>query len=201
MDADKIKDVVVIVRSAHERTEALCRHLFCQQVPEDRVVVIHEKPFSAALARSFEIGLSFKLPWTLCVDADVLIAPDTVRILLEEMARHEEAVFGVHGMFLDKFYARPKGRGLHLYRTRHLEQAVKIVHACRNQIRPETAVKDMMTAKGRDWIECGLCCGLHDHEQYYVDIFRKTATRAQKSPSDYDALLAIALSRAKTAKD
>lgn len=48
---DSVTNVAVIVRSSGERTEQLCVRLVKQQVPEEHVVVIHERPFSQALVR------------------------------------------------------------------------------------------------------------------------------------------------------
>ena len=58
----KCSDTCVVIRSAGERTEELCRYLAAQQVPEENVVVIREHPFSRAVLKSFEVGLDFGLP-------------------------------------------------------------------------------------------------------------------------------------------
>ena len=189
MSKSKINDIAVIIRSADERTEDFCHYLISQQLPEDRIVLIKEKPFSTALARSFEIGLEFGLPWTLCIDADVLISNNAIADYLTEMEKYDETTFGLSGFLLDKFYGTRKRRGLHLYRTSLLDKALKLLDDAKDDLRPETAVKLLMEAKGHKWgIAWGLY-GVHDYEQYYVDIFRKMATRAQKSSQDYSKLL------------
>jgi len=46
-----LSNVAVIVRGSGERTEQLCARLVKRQMPDERVVVIHERLFSQALVR------------------------------------------------------------------------------------------------------------------------------------------------------
>ena len=51
MDTDAlIAKVTVVIRSVGERTEAVCRNLVAQQVPQENIVVVSNAPFSATLA-------------------------------------------------------------------------------------------------------------------------------------------------------
>lgn len=176
-------------------------HLLCQQVREDHVIVIHEKPFSVALKRSFVIGLDLGMKWTLCCDADVLVARGSVRNCIEELQKHDDDCLGLSGPLHDKFYGDPRNRGFHLYRTKHLAKALRVADAGHGQLRPETTVKNIMAEQGNYWIQSSRTLGLHDHEQFYRDIFRKMVTRSQKSPRDVPRLLNFALSRSKSDTD
>ncbi|MFC1878383.1 hypothetical protein ACFLZW_00580 [Chloroflexota bacterium] len=182
-------DIAVIIRSAHERTEQLCAHILEQQVPNEHICVIHKRPFSAALRKSYEIGIEYNLQWTLCVDADVLLAPAAITAHIDYLKNIHSNSFGIQGFLLDKFYQAKKRRGLHLYRTKLLKQAIKFVDQAQHNLRPETYVKQAMAELGYEWIRVETIFGIHDYEQFYTDIFKKMATRAQKSKQDVDSLI------------
>lgn len=174
-------NVAVIIRSVGERTEALCRHLVEQQVPPEHVVVIHERPFSKAVQRSFEIGLDFGLDWTLCVDADVLLRRDGIRMLVEAASKLPESTFAFSGSILDKLLGHIRPGGGHLYRTRHCRKALVFIEESSAQIRPESYVKVKMRQIGHpDVIDDQIVIGIHDFEQYFIDIYRKAITHAHK---------------------
>ena len=174
-------NVAVIIRSVGERTEALCRHLVEQQVSPEHVVVIHERPFSKAVQRSFEIGLDFRLDWTLCVDADVLLREDGIQMLVEEASKLPESTFTFSGCMIDKLLGHSRPGGGHLYRTRHCQKALEFIEESDAQIRPETYVKVRMREHGiQGVVDDKLIIGIHDFEQYYVDIYRKAIVYARK---------------------
>src|SRR5690625_7898401 len=84
-------DVVVIIRAAGERTEGLCKKLILDQgVQSDKIHLIHEVPFSAALRKSYEIGIESGCRWTLCVDADLLLRPGSIsEIITQDVTKHQ----------------------------------------------------------------------------------------------------------------
>ncbi|MBE2192953.1 MAG: hypothetical protein IAE83_02150 [Anaerolinea sp.] len=174
-------NVAVIIRSVGERTEALCRHLVEQQVPPEHVVVIHERPFSKAVQRSFEIGLDFGLDWTLCVDADVLLRGNGIRMLIEAASTLPESTFTFSGSVLDKLLGHIRPGGGHLYRTQHVQKALEFIGDSDSQIRPEKYVKARMNDVGYAYVvNKQLTVGVHDFEQYYTDIYRKCFVHAHK---------------------
>lgn len=186
----------VIIRSAYERTEALCLHLIQQQVPVEQVVVIHERPFYYALQRSFEIGVEAGYEWTLCIDADVLVLPEVVQGLIAFAATQPPDSFGASGLVLDKFRMGLRRGGLHLYRTKLLPKALTAIRESNDiefQLRPETYVKHKMLALGYPWRLWDEAVGIHDYEQFYTDIYRKMVVRARKSSNEKDGFLAQAL--------
>jgi hypothetical protein len=188
-------NVVVIIRSAYERTEALCVHLVEQQVPADQVVLIHERPFTAALRRSYEIGIEHGLDWTLCVDADVLIRKGAIRELLEAVQGLPSELLGGSGYIFDKLREGRHPGGLHLYRTSLLPAAFALISDPSVNLRPETYVKEALKKQGHDWALIDQTFGLHDFEQYYADIFRKTLVRVNKSSHQSQSMLKNALAR------
>lgn len=186
----RIDDVTVVIRCVGERTEAVCRDLVVGQVAsEAQVVLVREKPFSTALLHSFERGIAAGRDWTLCIDADVLIRAGALFIHREHARALARNAFGFSGYLVDKFYSRKKRRGLHFYRTSLLDKALPYVGRSGGEMRPETFVKGAMQRQGHRWGAVDEVFGIHDFEQYFGDIFRKMAVRAQKSPGDCDWLL------------
>lgn len=198
---NSIKDISVVIRSSYERTEALCIHLVKQQVPKEMVTVIHERPFSQALRRAFEIGLDFGLTWTLCVDADVLIRHGAIGELITAVETYSGRTLGGSGMIFDKLrWSRRRG-GIHLYRTALLPNLIPYISDADVSLRPETDAKWWLLEQGYEWALVNTVVGLHDFEQYYADIFRKMVVRARKSPDMNSALLKLALARSPIDKD
>jgi hypothetical protein len=179
--SNKINDLLVVIRGSNERTEELCIHLAKEQVPEDHVVVIHERPFSEAVRKGFQIGLDFALKWTLYLDADILLCKNALSDLVGYMEQQPDTSLGGHGKLLDKFIARDRFGGPHLYRTSLLEKALNVVPDAAVSLRPETYAKSLLAKQGHDWIKIRKFIAIHDFEQSYSDIYRKMVVRANKS--------------------
>ena len=181
METNKlVTGVTVVIRSAGERTEAVCHDLLAQQVPEENIVAVSNAPFSATLADSYRAGIERGLPWTLCIDADVLVGPGVVWQLLEAAAKADDAVCELQGLVLDKFFGVRRPAGNHLYRTSLLSKALALIPPEGKDIRPEHHTLNKMMGAGHPWVETPLVVGLHDFEQYYRDIFRKCYVHACK---------------------
>lgn len=175
----KNHNVVAIVRSVGERTEKTCYELLCQQIQSDKIVIINESPFSKAIQKTFEIGIDFNLDWTLCIDADVLLCQDAVKQLISVAENAQEDIFVVQAFVLCKFFGGIRPAGNHLYKTKHLKKALSYV-ADPSFIRPETETMNRMVAQGLSYIEKSFPIGLHDYEQFYKDIYRKSLVQAKK---------------------
>ena len=174
------KDVTAIVRSVGERTETACYNLLAEQVPAENIVIINEVPFSAAVAKTFQVGIERGLPWTLCIDADVLLRYGAVNDLLAIAAQADKNVFEIQSNILCKFFGGPRQAGNHIYRTSLLNKALDCIPKT-EVIRPETNTIKQMAARGFPRLEIKkLTIGLHDYEQYYVDIYRKAFVQAHK---------------------
>jgi hypothetical protein len=171
----------IIIRSAGERTLSLCKELvLAQGIMEENIAVIKQIPFSRALLASYEAGIALNRPWTLCLDADVLLLPNSIHEMISIAERQGSSVFEIRGLILDKFFGGPRQGGIHLYRTSLLSQAVKFIPQEQEQIRPEQFTLDAMKARGFSWKRVDYLSGIHDFEQYYADIFRKCFAQAHK---------------------
>jgi len=171
----------VVIRASGERTETICKELILAQgISPDNLVVIREAPFSAAVRKGFEIGIERGLPWTLHVDADVLLRPGSIKKMLSLAEAQEDNVFQVQGKVIDKFFGGPRDAGNHLYRTSLLSAALPLIPEEGVDIRPESHTLDAMEAVGYPTIKVPYIVGVHDFEQYYKDIFRKSFVQAHK---------------------
>jgi len=197
-----INNVTVIIRSVGERTEALCKKLILEQgVPEENLVIVKEAPFSAAMKKSFQIGIERELPWTLCIDADVLLSPNSIQQLINFGKTQENNVCEIQGMVLDKFFGGPRPAGNHLYRTLLLKKVLKNIPTEGLNVRPEYYTLNKMKKNGFPWYNVSLLVGLHDFEQYNQDIFRKSFVQAHKHVNYLDLFVTFWRDMAKSDLD
>lgn len=172
--------VTIIIRTAGERTEDLCKKLIEEQGVKEQIFFTRETPFSAALRKSYEIGISEGRPWTFCLDADVLLRESSIQKLLRFAEAQPSNIFEVQGLVHDKFFTISRQAGNHLYRTSMLEEAIHLVPEEGRDIRPESYVLRTMQVKGFPYKTFPFIIGLHDFEQYYFDVYRKAFVQATK---------------------
>ena len=177
---DTIANTLWVIRSVDERTTAVCEHLIRQVAPPDQVVVMHEQPFSAALRKGFDLGAASGLKWMVCIDADVLIDAEGIRQLLAVAETVDERIFYVQGLTVDKLIPikRPPGNGI--YRNALARKARRFVPEDGTSLRPETTTMEGMIAAGHLMYRTNIVVGLHDFEQSYEDIYRKSFLHARK---------------------
>ncbi len=192
-ECKKISNASVIIRSSGERTEDLCKELIDKQVIDKNIHIIKGvKPFSNALKKMFEIGLDSNLPWTIAVDADLLVLPNAISNLINIAENASKNVFEINTQMMDKFFGGPKDGGLHLFRTSLLDIALKQIPFEGFSSRPETFTIDRMQALGYEQIKNDMTLVLHDYEQYYRDIYRKSFFHGKKhKPFISEALLPL----------
>lgn len=199
LDTALKKDLTVIIRSVGERSENACGHLLRKQIPSENIHTIHLKPFSAALKKSFEIGIAQKRSWTMVIDADVLILPNFIKKLYKRAVKAPVSVFAVQSEMFDKFFGGTRVGGVKLYRTTYLPRAIELVPG--QDVRPEAFVIKNMHKSGFYVEITDIVCGLHDFEQYYSDIFRKGYVHGVKHAEFASILLPFWERQASTDKD
>ncbi|WP_084031850.1 glycosyltransferase [Desulfonatronum lacustre] len=175
-----LDQVTVVIRSVGERTENYSVHLATQQVIDNNIFIVRKTPFSEALRESFKIGIEKGLPWTVCIDADVLIKPNSLRDLLDIANRQRRDMFEIQGQILDNFFGGPRDGGPHMYRTSLLSKAIDFIPEEGTGLRPENFTILKMKESGYPHVQIPQVLGLHDFEQYYRDIFRKCYVQAHK---------------------
>lgn len=175
------KDLVIVIRAAGERTESLCKKLISDQgVTEDRIHLIREVPFSAALKKSYEIGIDSGCKWTLCVDADMMLRPGSVSEMVKQAEKQPKSICEIQGFMLDKFFGGIRKGGVHLYRSETLPLILKQIPAEGEDMRPESQTLRKMRKLGYKRIAVPYVVGLHDEEQFNKDIFRKVFVHGDK---------------------
>lgn len=171
-------DVAVIVRECGERTTSACIDLLQRTLGVSKVHTVSDRPFSATLRKSLELGLSLGHPWTLCIDADVLALPGLTAFI--RMARREPVdTFAFQALVVDKLLCTKRPAGNHLYRTALIPQAIPLIPTD-NAVRPETAMIRAMDIKGFALHQSRHVVGLHDFEQTSADIYAKAYLHAHK---------------------
>jgi hypothetical protein len=170
----------IIVRSANERTEQTCYSIIKQAFTDFNIEVIHEKPFSQAIKKSFDIALKNKSEWLLCIDADVLPNIEGIKALLDIAQNSSVDLFEIQGLVVDKFFPIKRPAGNHLYRTKYIHEAQKLIPKEGTSLRPEHDTLKAMAALGYKIQQTDIFVGLHDFEQNYKDIYRKCFVQAHK---------------------
>jgi hypothetical protein len=198
----QIENCTVVIRSVGERTEKMCYRLLEGIFPSEQVKVISDTPFAATLRKSLQYGIAQNRQWTLCIDADVLVEQKALRALFERSCTFDDAYFEFHGFIADKFFEDIRPAGNHLYRTKHLQQAIDMIPDEGISLRPETYMLKAMERRGiKHKYFPDLTVGLHDFEQYHRDIFNKGFLHAHKHIRHLSKLLPRWKELAKTDTD
>lgn len=176
------KFVFVVVRSVGERTtEACIDSIKMQGFDSEDIEIVSEHPFSSALRSSLEAGLKKGKPWTLIIDADVILSPGSIKNLLQSAEAKDGKVCEVQGLVFDKFFNCFRAAGNHMYRTSLIKEVLSCVSHDGKLIRPETYALELMTALGYPWYNLPTIVGVHDFEQWNEDIFRKFYLQSHKN--------------------
>ncbi|MDR9366927.1 MAG: glycosyltransferase [Balneolaceae bacterium] len=172
---------IIIIRSSNERTTKICKDLVEKQALDGKVVVIRKKPFKLALEECFRTAIRQQATWLITVDADMLILPGTIEKLYKTAEQMPAHYLQLQGRILDKITGSIRKAGPRIYRVSLLEKALNISESSdNNNIRPEAHVVSEMGQSGHPsrYIPTVTC--LHDYEQYYADLYRKSIVHAKK---------------------
>jgi hypothetical protein len=172
--------LAIIIRTAGERTVEACRDLIARQAGAIPIEIVAERPFEAALARTYEIGLDLGRDWTMTLDGDVLLRRGALDAFLAAAARVPEKYAQVEGRIYDKLLGTYRQAGHRLYRTRVLERARDFIPAPGTEIRPEFSVLRQLALSGSPSRRMATVVGIHDYEQYYADLLRKAFVHGNK---------------------
>ena len=173
-------DITVVIRSVDERTCKICRALVLKQIPERCIYVVNETPFEAALRSCYQIGIKSQTEWMITIDADVLLRDGAIDGILSEAKAMPSNYFQIEGMIFDKFTYRSRWAGYRCYRIKCLDIAYKLIPQDYKEIRPESAIRNRMADIGYPFLRSYRIYGIHDYEQYYIDIYRKAFIYACK---------------------
>lgn len=176
-----LKDVHVVLRSVGERTARVARRLALAQLTSDAdLTLVNEAPFEAALRATYLAGLRAGKKWTMTLDADVLLLPSAIVTLLAEAEAMPSHYFQTQGRVLDKITGTYRSAGPRVYRTELLRRAIEKIPEAGAELRPEFSVVDRLAKAGHPFRRVGAVAGLHDYEQSYGDLYRKSFVHAKK---------------------
>jgi len=180
--AKLVSNATVVIRTVGERTTDLCHQILQEQVDKKNIFIINLVPFSKAVRETFRIGLNNELPWTIAVDADVLVKNNGIKILLEEAEKYQDPFFKGNAKVVDKFLGSARFLPPHIYTTEFLNQALEALPV-NYGLRPETEVCELMDKKLRTrHAYFSEVIAIHDYEQYFKDIYRKSFVFGYKHP-------------------
>jgi hypothetical protein len=195
-----LKDsLAIIIRTAGERTVGACWELAAQQAEGITIEVIKESPFEAALQKTYEIGIGLGRPWTMTLDGDVLLRAGALSAFLAAAEALPDDYVQVEGRVHDNFFGSYRHAGHRIYRTSLLPEALKLVPLPGEQIRPEFSIIHRLALLGLRSRRLSLVMGVHDHEQFYRDVYRKAFVHGKKHP-EFAAKL-VTRARSKVADD
>jgi len=179
---ESINEVTVIIRSVGERTEQLCEKLILKQgIPHENLIIINEKPFSKAMRVGYQLGIDKSLPLTYIIDADVLLREDAIIDMIKAIEKMPKNTLGISGSLLDKLFGKKRTAGNHLFKTTYLDRMIaEIKPYDEESIRPESTIINKLKNKGLFFKKNTAFIGLHDFEQDFRDIARKSFTHSIK---------------------
>lgn len=176
----KISSCTIVIRSVGERTTVLCAEILESQVDQRNIFIINETPFSKAVVRTYEIGIENNLPWTIAIDADVLVRKNGIRDLVSAAENHPHDFFKGNAKVVDKFLGGERNICPHIYKTKYLSKGLDLFPTM-NSLRPESTAMDSVNhLLGVEPAPFGITIGIHDYEQLYSDIYRKAFVFAFK---------------------
>lgn len=168
----KSKRLLVILRTSSESTANLSENLIKGQITNnDLLVKCSETPFFKTLERAYEISYENKYPWTLMIDADVLINSKSIEKIITFGQKNNSLV--IQGYVLDYLYGGPRSGGLHLYSYEAITKIYTLKPNIKSVIRPETYCKDLICPNGYRFLSVPLILGIHDFFQFDTDYYRK----------------------------
>jgi hypothetical protein len=188
----QVQDMTFVIRAAGERTQAAAASVLASQAAQAggdasaQIRVVEAKPFVNAVRATFEHGLAGERPWTVAMDADVLLLSDGCERLAHLCTQARPASFTITTLVLCKFFGGFCFRGIHLYPTRLLQEALPLIEASKaaESLRPETCVVQAMMQRGYEMEGPPLPVGVHDYEQSYRHIYLKMLMRGRREMSD-----------------
>lgn len=191
----KKQPLTFIIRASGEATAEDLKYQLNRQISVNDVLITldDEVSFEEKLRQGYDLAIKLGNDVSVFIDGDILLRSNAVKRIRKIAERLEESDFGFGLKLWDRFYNRPKFRGLHVYNTKLLRKAVKYIPKHGEQMRPETFVKERMRENGYQWRNdlSFYVAGLHDFYQKHQDIYYKFLVRAKRSVGDIKELKTI----------
>ncbi len=183
------KDLIIVLRTAGERTVELCKTIIESQIDKKQIYVIEEKPFLKAVKKTFEIGSANPAKFLLAIDADILLYPDAIDYILYEANQFDSNLFFKFDCWvLDKFRGKTTA-GVHFYFNQHSKAFFKFLKTIDDNeffLRPEfDNLKKFCDLNNLRYLSISShIVAFHDYMQYYRDLFNKYNLRYKRCVAD-----------------
>jgi hypothetical protein len=182
------EDLMIVIRSAGERTKALCEQIVRSQAPLSELHVIEEKPFLRAVKKTMQLGSESSGRFMLALDADVLLYQSALEYIMYEANMQDyDKLLRMDFWLMDKF--RGKAMGIHLYNNKYSKDFYDFLSDIDDQeyfIRPEgnNFLRFAKQTNLRYGYIADKIAGKHDYFQYYSDLIKKYVLRYQRCEQD-----------------
>ncbi len=184
--------LTIVVRSTGEATlNRLLLQIERQKNNNDILILLDENVcFEKKLKLGYEKALEIDNEFTVFIDADILLRRYVLKKIRKIIVTLPDNSLGFGLRLWDKFYNRPKYRGLHIYKTELLSKAISFIPLETKELRPESFVKEQMNSLGFKWRNgvTEYIAGIHDYNQNLKDIYYKFLIRAKRSSNDIEEL-------------
>lgn len=174
------QNTIIMMRTCGERTSQLSKALILGQQAEYGVHIVNEVPFEKALKKCYMNGLDSGAKWMITLDSDVLLTQNSVEVLLQEADAMPEHFAQLEGRVFDKILGSYRPAGHRVYRTEMLALALKNLPQAGQEVRPEYYTLQQLNKLGHPSRFIEEVVGLHDFEQYYFDLYRKSVVHTKK---------------------
>lgn len=184
-----------IIRASGEATVEKLQHQLSKQISggDQLITLDDEVSFEEKLRQGYEMAIKVNNKLSIFIDGDILLRGNAVKRIRSISEKLDESDFGFGLRLWDRFYNQPKFRGLHIYNTKFLGDALKYIPRSGEQKRPESFVKEKMREQGYRWRNdiSFYVAGIHDFYQNPQDIYYKFLVRSKRSPHDISKLKTI----------
>jgi len=150
---------------------------------------VEKAPFEEALRSSYEAGIISGKKWTMTLDGDVLLDSRAITTLIQAAETMPSHFVELEGLIYDKLLGRYRQAGHRVYRTELLPLALEQIPAAGTQIQPEYFTVRNMCRLGHPSRFVPEIVGLHDFEQYHVDLYRKALVHSKKHAQSLSGLI------------
>ncbi len=176
------KDVTVIFLSVGERTEGLCYHRMCQEIPEENIEWVKGYSLYDSKRISSIKAADAGRKYVLVMDADMIPRIGMIQDMYDMAKSMSGKWVFVKGTVIDKFVMEMRGDqgGPMLYPLEVIADWVNILPDITNRLNTAAKLQGHYKNKGYKTLRSPLFLALHDYEQHYHDIYRNQFIYAKK---------------------
>lgn len=136
--------------------------------------------FENLLEKTFRLTEKKSYRFLYTIDADTILHPLGIKKLEEIALKMPENFFSAQGKVLDKFFGVFRPAGQRVYNAKLATKAISFIPQIAGEIRPEASLIKKMERVGNRYFLSNDIIGVHDYEQFYGDLYRKSYIHSRK---------------------